>query len=224
MPAFPAEADFCDILHAMKREKNVFVMKFDSEGRPVWPKRPERTPERLEAVRFLDELRSGTDDEMPRVPLACVVYVKSCVDIPLANERYSLATVTTGEKGGSWKVAVYRGTVKPRTKALFFSADAALPVAPRFNNPSVATFKTSKYRLGSDGVTVIRLRPHVKRHIYRLNCGLLYPLADFPELKGSKAGADATAALNVRSTSTLKTLVAAFARRKLLASRGGDPD
>ena len=87
----------------------------------------------------------------------------------------------------------------------------------------VATYKEKKFRLG-DGVIVTRLRPHVKRHIYRLNSGLLYPLKDFPELKGFKVGTDATAALNIRSESTLKTLVEVFARRKFLASghRGTD--
>ena len=67
-------------------------------------------------------------------------------------------------------------------------------------------------------MTVRRLRPHVKRHIYRLNSGLLYPLKDFPELKGMKAGTDATAALNIRSEETLKTLVEVFARRRFLES------
>lgn len=199
-------------------------MRFDENGKPIWPKRPEMTPERLEAVRFLDELRSGSDADLPKVPLACIVYVKDYMEIPLANEQYALVTVTTGEKGGSWKLAVYRDSVKPRTKSLFISADAALPVEPRFRNEAIATYKEKKYRLGADGMTVTRLRPHVKRHIYRLNSGLLYPLKDFPELRGLKAGTDATAALNIRSEETLKTLVAVFARRKFLESgqRGSD--
>ena len=140
------------------------------------------------------------------------------MDIPLANEQYALVTVTTGEKGGSWKLAVYRGSVKTRTKSLFISADAALPIEPRFRNETIATYKEKKYRLGTDGMIVRRLRPHVKRHIYRLNSGLLYPLKDFPELKGMKAGTDATAALNIRSEETLKTLVEVFARRRFLES------
>ena len=199
-------------------------MRFDENGKPIWPKRPEMTPERLEAVRVLDELRSGSDADLPKVPLACIVYVKDYMEIPLANEQYALVTVTTGEKGGSWKLAVYRDSVKPRTKSLFISADAALPVEPRFRNEAITTYKEKKYRLGADGMTVTRLRPHVKRHIYRLNSGLLYPLKDFPELRGLKAGTDATAALNIRSEETLKTLVAVFARRKFLESgqRGSD--
>ena len=207
----------------MKKERKKFELKFDENGKPIWPERPEMTPERLAAIKFLDELRSGSDAEMPKVPLACIVYVKDYQEIPLANEQYALVTVTTGEKGGSWKLAVYRGSAKPRTKMLFISADAALPIEPRFRNMDIATYKEKKYKLG-DGVIVTRLRPHVKRHIYRLNSGLLYPLKDFPELKGLKAGTDAIAALNVRSEETLKTLVTVFARRKFLAScqRGTD--
>ena len=207
----------------MKRERKRFELTFDENGKPVWPARPEMTPERLAAIKFLDTLRAGTDEDLPKVPLACIVYVKDFREIPLANEQYALVTVTTGEKGDSWKLAVYRATVKPRTKMLFISADAALPLEPRFRNMDIATYKEKKYKLG-DGVIVTRLRPHVKRHIYRLNSGLLYPLKDFPELKGLKAGTDAIAALNIRSEETLKTLVTVFARRKFLASgqRGTD--
>ena len=201
----------------MKKQKTKWEFKIGEDGKPIWPKRPPMTPERLAAIKYLDELRYGTDDEMPDVPLSAIVYVKDYREIPLANELYALVTVTTGAKGQSWKLAVYRDTVKPRTRALFISADAALPIEPRFQNPDIATYKQKKFRLG-DGVIVTRLRPHVKRHIYRLNSGLLYPLADFPELKGMKAGTDATAALNIRSVATLKMLVEAFARRKFLAS------
>lgn len=202
----------------MKKERKKWEMRFDENGKPIWPARPEMTPARLEAIRLLDELRSGSDADMPKVPLSCIVYVKDYMEIPLANEQYALVTVTTGERGGSWRLAVYRGSVKPRTRCLFISADAALPIEPRFRNEAIATYKEKKYRLGTDGMTVRRLRPHVKRHIYRLNSGLLYPLKDFPELKGMKAGTDATAALNVRSEETLKTLVEVFARRRFLES------
>ena len=215
------------IMASMKREdgqaKKKFELTFDENGKPIWPTRPEMTPARLTAIKFLDELRTGSDEDMPDVPLACIVQVKDYREIPLAKELYALVTVTTGEKGSSWKLAVYRGTAKPRAKMLFVSADAALPIEPRFRNMDVATYREKKFKLG-DGVIVTRLRPHVKRHIYRLNSGLLYPLKDFPELKGFKVGTDATAALNIRSESTLKTLVEVFARRKFLASghRGTD--
>lgn len=198
-------------------EKPKWEFKLGEDGKPIWPKRPEMTPERLAAIKYLDELRSGSDEDIPEVPLCAIVYVKDYREIPLANEQYAIVTVTTGEKGQSWKVAVYRGSVKPRTKALFVSADAALPIEPRFQNEDIATYKQKRFRLG-DGVIVTRLRPHVKRHIYRLNPGLLYPLAGFPELKGMKAGTDATAMLNIRSEDTLKMLVTVFARRKFLAS------
>ena len=191
-----------------RAEKPKWEFKLGEDGKPIWPKRPEMTPERLAAIKYLDELRSGSDEDVPDVPLCAIVYVKDYREIPLANEMYAIVTVTTGEKGQSWKVAVYRGTAKPRTKMLFVSADAALPIEPRFQNEVIVT----------------RLRPHVKRHIYRLNPGLLYPLADFPELKGMKAGTDATAALNIRSEETLKMLVTVFARRKFLASGGKGTD
>lgn len=198
-------------------EKPKWEFKLDENGKPIWPKRPEMTPERLAAVKYLDELRSASPENAPEVPLSAIVYVQDYEEIPLANEMYALVTVTMGEKGQSWKVAVYRDTVKPGTKALFVSADAALPIEPRFQNEDIATYKQKKFKLG-DGVIVTRLRPHVKRHIYRQNTGLLYPLSDFPELNDLPAGTDATAMLNIRSEETLKMLVTVFARRKFLDS------
>ena len=121
----------------MQKEKKKWELTFDENGKPIWPKRPEMTPERLAAVKYLDELRNAPDADAPDVPLSAVVYVKDYREIPLANDLYALVTVTTGEQGKSWKLAVYRGSVKPRTKALFVSSDAALPIEPRFQNPAI---------------------------------------------------------------------------------------
>ncbi|MBQ4223278.1 MAG: hypothetical protein II674_05540, partial [Prevotella sp.] len=77
-----------------EKEKKKFELTFGPDGKPIWPKRPEMTPERLEAIKQLDELRSGKDEDMPEVPLAAIVYVKDYTEIPLANEAYALITVT----------------------------------------------------------------------------------------------------------------------------------
>ena len=194
-----------------KKEKKKWQPEIGPDGKPIWPKRPEMTPERLEAIKRLDELRSGKDEDMPQVPLATIVYVKDYTEIPLAHDMYALVTVMGADKK-EWKLAVYRGAAKPRTKMLFISADAALPLDPRYRNENVSTFKEKKYRFGVAVVT--RLLPHVKRHIYRLNSGLLYPLKDFPEVKGEKRGTDLSAILNIRSQKTLRALMIAIPYRR----------
>jgi hypothetical protein len=194
-----------------EKEKKKFELKFGPDGKPIWPKRPEMTPERLEAIKQLDELRSGKDEDMPEVPLAAIVYVKDYTEIPLANEAYALVTVT-GEGKKTWKLAIRRGAAKPRTKMLFVSSDAALPIEPRYRNEDVTRCKEKKYRFGV--AVVPRLLPHVQRHIYRLNSGVLYPLKDFPELKSLKKGTEVSAQLNIRSQKTLKALMIAIPYRK----------
>lgn len=195
----------------MKKVKREFTVPIGPDGKPIWPKRPEMTPERLEAIKVLDGLRSGTDEDMPEVPLAVMVYVKDSMDIPLANEAYALVTVM-GAGESKWQVAVRRGAARPRTKMLFVSSDAALPIDDRYKNPNVTKCKEKRYRFGV--AEVHRLLPHVQRHIFRLNCGVLYPLKDFPELKGLKRGDDVSALLNVRSQKTLKALMIAIPYRK----------
>ena len=195
----------------MKKVKREFTVPIGPDGKPMWPKRPEMTPERLEAIKVLDGLRSGADEDMPDVPLAAVVYVKDSMDIPLANEAYALVTVMCGGES-TWKVAVRRGAARPRTKMLFVSSDAALPMDERYRNPNVTKCKEKRYRFGV--AEVHRLLPHVQRHIYRLNSGILYPLKDFPELKGMKRGTDVSGTLNIRSQKTLKALMIAIPYRK----------
>ena len=195
----------------MKKERKKFELVIGPDGKPIWPKRPEMTPERLEAIKKLDELRSGKDEDMPNVPLATVVYVKDYTEIPLANEAYALVTVI-GAGESQWKLAVRRGTAKPRTKMLFISSDAALPIDDRYRNESVTKCKEKRYRFGV--AEVMRLLPHVQRHIYRLNSGVLYPLKDFPEVKKEKRGTDLSGMLNVRSRKTLKALMIAIPYRK----------
>ena len=84
-------------------------------------------------------------------------------------------------------MCVYRKSVKVGKNALFVSERAALPVDDRFRNPAVCTVKDKKYKFGF-GVTITRLLPHVKRHIYHNNPGVLYPTTAFAELKGKRLG------------------------------------
>ena len=187
----------------MKKVKREFTVPIGPDGKPMWPKRPEMTPERLEAIKVLDGLRSGADEDMPDVPLATVVYVKDSMDIPLANEAYALVTVMCGGES-TWKVAVRRGAARPRTKMLFVSSDAALPMDERYRNPNVTKCKEKRYRFGV--AEVHRLLPHVQRHIYPLNCGVLYPTADFAELKGKRAGLHVAVLLHIDRAEELKLL------------------
>ena len=76
-------------------EKPKWEFKLDENGKPIWPKRPEMTPERLAAVKYLDELRSASPENAPEVPLSAIVYVQDYEEIPLANEMYALVTVTS---------------------------------------------------------------------------------------------------------------------------------
>ena len=185
-------------------------MLFGAKPQDVRRGKPERTPEREAAVSFLDALRSGTDEEMPVVPLAAVVAVEDYREIPLAKEQYALVTVR-GADGATWKVAVFRGTVRPRAKALFVSGAAALPVEPRFRNEKVATYKERKFHLGN-AITAVRLIPHVKRHVYRLNSGILYPLAKFREVKDEPVGTEVSTRLNIVNRETLQALNGAVPR------------
>ena len=187
-----------------RHARTLTELLFGEKPQNVRREKPEQTPERQAAVAFLDELRSGTDEEMPNVPLAAVVAVEDYREIPLAKEQYALVTVR-GAEGAAWKVAVFRGTVKPRTKALFVSGEAALPVESRFRNEKIATYKERKFHLGN-AITAVRLIPHVKRHIYRLNSGILYPLAKFKEVKDLPVGTEVAERLNIFNRATLLAL------------------
>ncbi len=154
--------------------------------KPKWPKKPPKTEADLAAIAYLDKLRAGGGDPPPRdVPLACIVKVTEYENVPKANEAYAMVRVV-GADGKTWRLCVHRGTVKVGKNALFISDAAALPVEDRFRNPAVCTVKEKVYKYGF-GVKVRRLLPHVKRHIYPLNCGVLFPTSDFVELGGSAA-------------------------------------
>ena len=173
----------------------------EEDGRKKYKRVPlEQTPEEAAAdeaaVAFLAELRNCAGEEYPEgLPLACVVKVLEYRDIPKANEAYALVRVEGPEKR-TWRMCVYRKSVKVGKNALFVSERAALPVDDRFRNLAVCKVKDKKYKFGF-GVTIARLLPHVKRHIYHNNPGVLYPAADFAELKGKRKGTVVASLLRV---------------------------
>ena len=174
-----------------------------AESRPKWPKRPPKTEADIAAIAVLDELREARGETLPpNLPLACIVKVTEYVDVPKANEAYAMVRVT-GHGGASWRLCVRRGTVKVGKNFLFISDNAALPVEERFINLDVCKVKEKVYKYGF-GVKARRLLPHVKRHIYRLNCGVLYPMEAFPELKGKRAGIVVAALLNIDDAEEMK--------------------
>ena len=171
--------------------------------KPKWPKKPPKTEADLAAIAYLDKLRAGGGDPPPRdVPLACIVKVTEYENVPKANEAYAMVRVV-GADGKTWRLCVHRGTVKVGKNALFISDAAALPVEDRFRNPAVCTVKEKVYKYGF-GVKVRRLLPHVQRHIYPLNCGVLYPTAAFAELKGKRAGIHVAVLLHIDRAEELK--------------------
>lgn len=164
--------------------------------------KPEKTPEDLAAIALLDALRRGDGEAPPEnVPLACIVKVLEYSDVPKANEAYAMVRVA-GPNDATWRLCIYRHTVHVGRNALFISANAALPVDNRFRNPEVCTVKQKTYRIGHDKLP--RLLPHVKRHIYLHNCGVLYPVGDFKELRGKRAGMLVAAILNIDNADELK--------------------
>ena len=174
-----------------------------NEEKPKWPKKPPKTAEDLAAIAYLDALRAGGGDHpLERVPLACIVKVTEYENVPKANEAYAMVRVV-GPDDRTWRLCVHRGTVKVGKNALFISESAALPVEDRFRNPAVCTVKEKVYKYGF-GVKVRRLLPHVQRHIYPLNCGVLYPTAGFAELKGKRAGLHVSALLHIDLADELK--------------------
>ena len=164
--------------------------------------KPEKTPEDLAAIDLLDSLRRGDGEPPPEhIPLACIVKVLEYTDVPKANEAYAMVRVS-GPNDATWRLCIYRNTVHVGRNALFVSANAALPVDNRFRNPEVCTVKQKTYRIGHDKLP--RLLPHVKRHIYIHNCGVLYPVGDFKELRGKRAGMLVAALLNIDNADELK--------------------
>ena len=171
--------------------------------KPKWPKRPPRAAEDRAASAVLDELRAGTGEKPPsNLPLACIVKVTEYVEIHKANEAYAMVRVT-GPQQATWRMCVYRGTVKVGRNMLFVSGQAALPIDDRYRDPTVCTVKEKTYKYGF-GIKAKRLLPHVKRHIYCHNSGVLYPLAGFPELKGKRVGMVVAALLKIDNAEEMK--------------------
>ncbi len=183
-------------------------MKRKKEWRPPLPpeERPPKLPktaEDLAAIAVLDALRECKGEVIPKdLPLACVVKVLDYADIRKANEAYAMVTVE-GPEEKTWRMCVLRKSVKVGKLALYIAEDAALPPEERFRNQNVCTVKEKvyKFRFGFD---VRRLLPRVKRHIFRLNPGVLYPVAAFPELKGKRKGFVCPTLLKIESQTELK--------------------
>lgn len=176
--------------------------------RPETPEKPEKTPEDLAAIAYLDRLRRGEGEIMPLdLPLACIVRVVAYEEIPKANERYALVTVQ-GPDCRRWKMSIPRYYLEDGMDALFVSKDATMPDEERYHNREAARVKVRAYKFGF-GVKVRILLPIVSRSIYHFNCGLLYPLDDFPELVGLEAGTLCAAKLGIDSVNDLRARLAA---------------
>ena len=176
--------------------------------------KPEKTPEELAQIAYLDKLRNCEDEAMPTgLPLACVVKIVDYEEIPKANEQYALTTVE-GHGGRTWRLCIRRYYLEEGMRALFVHGDAALPMEDgRFDNADVCKLHEHVYRFGF-GVKVRRKVPFVKRNVYRNNCGVLYPLDDFQELLKARVGDVCAAALHIMSEGELKRQAAAPQQKK----------
>ncbi len=176
----------------------------NSAAREPAREKPPKTAEDLEAIAILDNLRAGGGDTRPEgLPLACVVKVTDYVQVHKAREAYAMATVE-GPEGRTWRLCVYRGSVRKGRNALFVSDDAALPDEKRWRNDKVCSVKERVWKFGF-GIKVRRLIPFVKRNIYLHNCGVLFPLSSFKELERAKVGTICDTTLHIDSLSELKT-------------------
>ena len=170
---------------------------------------PDKTPEELAAIAYLDRLRTCEGEEMPvGLPLACIVKVIGYEEVPKANECYAMATVE-GLDGRTWRVCIRRYYLEEGMRALFVSSDALLPEGDeRFDNLDVCKLHDRVFRFGF-GVKERRKVPFVKRNVYRNNCGVLYPLDDFHELSKSRIGDVCAATLHIESAEELQRQAAA---------------
>ena len=161
--------------------------------------KPEKTPEEMAEIAYLDKLRSCEGEAMPvGLPLACVVKVVGYEEVPKANEQYAMATVE-GADGRTWRLCIRRYYLEEGMRALFVSHDALLPENDeRFDNLDVCKLHERVFRFGF-GVKERHKVPFVKRNVYRNNCGVLYPLDDFHELLNAKVGDVCAAALHIES-------------------------
>ena len=172
-------------------------------------KKPEKTPEELAEIAYLDRLRTCVGEEMPvGLPLACIVKVVAYEEVPKANECYAMATVE-GRNGQTWRVCIRRYYLEEGMRALFVSYDALLPDDDeRFDNLNVCKLHERVFRFGF-GVKERRKVPFVKRNVYHNNCGVLYPLDDFHELLKAKVGDVCAVRLRIESAEELRRRVAA---------------
>ena len=166
--------------------------------------RPQKTPEELAAIAYLDKLRTCEGEEMPvGLPLACVVKIVAYEEVPKANECYAMATVE-GRDGRTWRLCIRRYYLEEGMRALFVSYDALLPEEDeRFDNPDVCKLHERVFRFGF-GVKERRKVPFVKRNVYHNNCGVLYPLDDFRELARARVGDVCAAKLRIESAEELR--------------------
>ena len=171
--------------------------------------KPEKTPEELAEIAYLDKLRTCEGEAMPvGLPLACIVKVVAYEEIPKASEQYAMATVE-GRDGRTWRLCIRRYYLEDGMRALFVSYDALLPEEDeRFDNLDVCNLHDRVFRFGF-GVKERRKVPFVKRNVYRNNCGVLYPLDDFRELSKARVGDVCAAKLRIESEEELQRRAAA---------------
>ena len=165
--------------------------------------KPEKTPEELAEIAYLDKLRTCVGEEMPiDLPLACVVKVVGYEEVPKAGEQYAMAMVE-GRDGRTWRLCIRRYYLEEGMRALFVSDDALLPSDDeRFDNSDVCKLHERVFRFGF-GVKERRKFPFVKRNVYHNNCGVLYPLDDFHELLKAKVGDVCAAELQIESAAEM---------------------
>ena len=170
---------------------------------PGKAEKPVKTPEELAQIAFLDRLRSGEGERMPVcLPLACVVKIVRYEELPKAHECYALATVR-GPGDREWKLTVNRHYLEEGVNALFVSDAATMPVEERYANRVAARVKLRVFKI-APGRKEYRYLLHVHRNIYRYNCGVLYPLRDFPELKRERVGAICTLKLGMETLAEVR--------------------
>ena len=194
-----------------KEEKIRFRGEMETQAHvsaPVVRPVPEKTPEELAAIAYLDGLRTCAGEKMPvGLPLACIVKVVGYEEIPKASEQYAMATVE-GRDGRTWRMCIRRYYLEEGMLALFISYDALLPEEDkRFDNLDVCKLHERVFRFGF-GVKVRRKVPFVKRNVYLNNCGVLYPLDDFHELENAKVGDVCAVRLHIESAEELRRLAA----------------
>lgn len=165
--------------------------------------KPVKTPEELAQIAFLDRLRSGEGERMPVcLPLACVVKIVRYEEVPKAHECYALATVRgPGER--EWKLTVKRSYLEEGMNALFVSEAATMPVEERYANRVAARVKLRVFKITPERKEY-RYLLHVHRNIYRYNCGVLYSLCDFPELKWERVGTVCTVKLGMETLAEVR--------------------